>query len=317
MTWARFDDQYPNNIKVSQLSDVAFRMHVSAICFACSQLTNGFVPNRQLQRLVFEAWDAAVDELVAAGLFERVPGGILVHDFLDYNPSRESIEARREHDRRRKGSARIPNGIDADSVGPVPYPVPEPDNPDPNPSETPNARAGAGARAREEGLREAFAQAVYGQAVEELPPSEQDDVAEAAANLAGQPAIDAGEVERRVRHYRVMWPHLGAPSARAVSRNWTRIGQDERQRTEGARAPDRDDHDDVGERRRRAFAAAGLLGDADDGAARGGRDATRPDGLPGVPEPRPAARGLHDVQRSRGRVPDVPGSAADRAPPPR
>jgi hypothetical protein len=38
----------------------------------------------------------AIRRLVAVGLWHEIPGGYEVHDFLDYNPSRAEVLARRE-----------------------------------------------------------------------------------------------------------------------------------------------------------------------------------------------------------------------------
>jgi hypothetical protein len=59
-----------------------------------------------------------------------VDGGYVLHDYLDYNPSRADVLRRREHDRLRKESARNPNGIQAVSAkfprAPSPTPSPTP-----------------------------------------------------------------------------------------------------------------------------------------------------------------------------------------------
>jgi hypothetical protein len=55
--------------------------------------------------------------LVEAGLFERVEGGFMVHDYLDHNQSKALVIERREQDaeRKRTDSVRNPGGILAES----------------------------------------------------------------------------------------------------------------------------------------------------------------------------------------------------------
>ena len=40
MPWAKFDDRYPWHRKVRGLSDAAFRMDVSAVCWCAENLTD-------------------------------------------------------------------------------------------------------------------------------------------------------------------------------------------------------------------------------------------------------------------------------------
>lgn len=133
MPWARFDDRFPSNRKVRLLSDRAFRLYVSAICWSAENLTDGFVAETEL-RLVADirGAKAAASELVDAGLWvpstrvraavvpssrrvraanassscrgrvevgdtpgdTKVPGWE-IHDYHDYNPTAEQVKAER------------------------------------------------------------------------------------------------------------------------------------------------------------------------------------------------------------------------------
>lgn len=109
MTWARFEDRFPWHRKVRPLSDAAFRLHVSAICWCCEHLTDGRVKRTELP-LVSDVKrpNVAANELTTAGLWrendERT--GWELHDFLTYNESRDVIVARREADAERKRRGR-------------------------------------------------------------------------------------------------------------------------------------------------------------------------------------------------------------------
>ncbi|MFD5697493.1 hypothetical protein [Streptomyces lasiicapitis] len=97
MPWARFDDRFPSNRKVRLLSDGAFRLYVSAICWSAENLTDGVIKTAEL-RLVADvrATRTRAKELVEAGLLEVVEGvGWKIHDYHEYNPTAEQVRADR------------------------------------------------------------------------------------------------------------------------------------------------------------------------------------------------------------------------------
>lgn len=95
MTWVKLDDGLPDNAKVSDLSASAFRTYITALCFCSRNLTDGQLTEAQLRKVVCRRSD--VDELLSCGLFEaREGGGAILHDFLEYQPSRTQVEARRK-----------------------------------------------------------------------------------------------------------------------------------------------------------------------------------------------------------------------------
>lgn len=97
MPWARFDDRFPSNRKVRLLSDGAFRLYVSSICWSAENLTDGVIKTAEL-RLVADvrAARARAKELVEFGLWEELPRkGWLIHDYHEYNPTAEQVRADR------------------------------------------------------------------------------------------------------------------------------------------------------------------------------------------------------------------------------
>jgi hypothetical protein len=115
MPWAKFDDRYPWHRKVRPLSDAAFRLDVSAICWCAENLTDGVIlpehlplvsdvkrPAKAAAELVRQQrWH---DDAAGCGVCPDVPaGGWVIHDYLDYNPTREKVEEDRE--KRRKAGA--------------------------------------------------------------------------------------------------------------------------------------------------------------------------------------------------------------------
>lgn len=117
MPWVRLDEDFPEHPKVEQVGPLAGWMHICAIAYCNRNLTDGFVPTRAVGRLAnfdevliatpmppaitdmneglpVDNYSLAVD-LCDAGMWERVQGGYLIHNYLEYQPSREKVEAER------------------------------------------------------------------------------------------------------------------------------------------------------------------------------------------------------------------------------
>ncbi|MCL7377436.1 hypothetical protein [Streptomyces sp. 35G-GA-8] len=97
MPWVRLDDRFPSHRKVALLSDRAFRLYVSALCWSSENLTEGKLTDRELT-LVARVRDMkkTARELEDARLWDRVEDGWMIHDFLEYNPDRAKVKADRE-----------------------------------------------------------------------------------------------------------------------------------------------------------------------------------------------------------------------------
>jgi hypothetical protein len=96
MTWLRLDDGFPDHPKVGGLSDKAFRLHVSALCYSARHLTDGFIPADRPPLLVHRLKPAVIDELVRRGAWEPAVDGWRLHDFLDFNPSAAKVKEDRQ-----------------------------------------------------------------------------------------------------------------------------------------------------------------------------------------------------------------------------
>jgi hypothetical protein len=116
MTWVRLDDRFPSHRKVALLSDRAFRLHVSAICWCAENLTDGHIGDRELALITrIRSVRATAKELQDAGVWDRVGDSWVIHDYLEYNPSREQVllerkknAERQERFRRRKNGKPTP-----------------------------------------------------------------------------------------------------------------------------------------------------------------------------------------------------------------
>lgn len=103
MTWVKIDDNFPDHPRVVGLCDSAFRTHIAALCYAARYLTDGHIPSSALRSIGPRKASA---ELEAAGLWTRTDHGWVIRDFLDYNPSRDEVEGKREAARKRVARAR-------------------------------------------------------------------------------------------------------------------------------------------------------------------------------------------------------------------
>lgn len=105
MTWAKLDDQFPEHPRITELTDKAFRAHVTGLCMAARRLTDGHL-NQSSVRVILalsRAQRKHIDELEHAGLWQvNGDGGYLIRDYLDYNPPAEVVKERRRKDLERK-----------------------------------------------------------------------------------------------------------------------------------------------------------------------------------------------------------------------
>lgn len=134
MPWARIDDAFHSNAKVSALSDKAFRVYVNSITWSSQQLTNGVVPGHVLTQLCPnlrpDRAQKVTKELTDLGLFVPTDDGFEIHDFLDYQLSKTQVQQRRKANAERQARYKKRQGnavSDASGVTPlVDDPIPSP-----------------------------------------------------------------------------------------------------------------------------------------------------------------------------------------------
>jgi hypothetical protein len=85
--WVRLRTGFPQHPRIARLSDGAFRLHVSALCYSARHSTDGWIAvfaesllhdHSRTRRLV--------QELVQAGLWEPGDSGWRIHADLDHQP---------------------------------------------------------------------------------------------------------------------------------------------------------------------------------------------------------------------------------------
>ena len=134
MGWFKCDDGRHENPKLLRAGLEADGLHARMGTYSSRHETDGFVDEIVVEGLArIRSWRKVIGVLEHEGLVHRDDErrGWWVHDYLDYNPSHDSLEEKRERDRQRKESgrntqriqresARNPEGVAMDSSGPDP-----------------------------------------------------------------------------------------------------------------------------------------------------------------------------------------------------
>lgn len=190
MPWVKVDDHFDEHPKLAAVGPLGWGFWLAGLAYSNRNLTDGFIPwSKALSLASFEVIgpdqdyrilalaDAAdpdgvqpasivtvewvFDLLVSAGLWERVANGFHIHDYDQYQPSREAVLAEREAARERMQKVRSARSANTDrsspevrpnnrrsSPNPVPVPVPVPSlSPPMSEKDTPLPPKGGSARA--------------------------------------------------------------------------------------------------------------------------------------------------------------------------
>lgn len=137
MTWSKFDDAAPKSPKAVTAGNEAWALWAAAIMYCNRHLTDGYVSLAALATdcLPVPLTPARAKKLAdllcgcrvrpgGVGLFEPAGDGLyLVHDFLEWNPSKAEVDSKRKADRERKrtrggaqqDSERNPSGTPSES----------------------------------------------------------------------------------------------------------------------------------------------------------------------------------------------------------
>lgn len=116
--WVRFNDNTPNDPEIDALSDGAFRLWFSAICFAQQELTDGWVPARMIRRLTPNYKPPHLKELLAPSDNPSGPiltphnDGYLIRNFGKYNKTRDHWTKKRAADAERMAKWRAERGTE-------------------------------------------------------------------------------------------------------------------------------------------------------------------------------------------------------------
>lgn len=137
MGWVRISDDFYDHHAHVDLTLEAWGLWVWGLAWANRNLTDGVLPRAAVKRM--DSDGTASEALLAAGRWRELDEGrLVIHDYLDFQPSAEQIRSKREKERerwqRRAGStpdsAATPRGGNADSA-----PTPPASQPQPQPQE--------------------------------------------------------------------------------------------------------------------------------------------------------------------------------------
>jgi hypothetical protein len=97
MIYARIDPLLPVHPNIRMLSDSAFRLYISAICWASLQHTSGHVPAAQLRYISDVRRPArCAEQLAEAGLWQAAEDGWQIRDYLDKRPDPKQVRRERK-----------------------------------------------------------------------------------------------------------------------------------------------------------------------------------------------------------------------------
>jgi len=100
VTWAKFCDGFLDHPKVLKAGEDAANLFMRGCIWCSKHLTDGAIPREALRALtVRRDAPALAARLVVVNLWELTPDGWQVHDWRDHNPTRESVEGKREKTR--------------------------------------------------------------------------------------------------------------------------------------------------------------------------------------------------------------------------
>jgi hypothetical protein len=106
MPWGKLDDSLDNHPKARRAGLEALGLWTRSIAHAAGYLTDGHIDVGWLEERAGRQSKKLGDLLVVSGLWEPNSDGFLIHDYLDYNPSREEVLAKRAADSKRKANGK-------------------------------------------------------------------------------------------------------------------------------------------------------------------------------------------------------------------
>jgi hypothetical protein len=95
MTWFKVDDSFHSHPKVLATPPAALGLWVVAGAWCSANLTDGFVPDYVLPRLLPDAAQLA-EQLATSRLWRRTKGGYRFHDWSAYQPTKDEAIAARD-----------------------------------------------------------------------------------------------------------------------------------------------------------------------------------------------------------------------------
>ena len=121
MPWAKIDDGLTDHPKVDTLLEddelhglAAIGLWTLMLAHTAKQLTDGAAGHRTVRRIAPEHGQALAEALERAGMLEKTDDGWLIHDYLDYNPSRDKVLEERRAGAERQAKSRARRAVQPD-----------------------------------------------------------------------------------------------------------------------------------------------------------------------------------------------------------
>lgn len=93
MAWVKLDDAFPEHEKVERVGDRAGWLFICGLCYCNRNRTDGLIPRARVSKLTGLTQPMKLaGVLVDGGLWERDGDDFRVHDYHDYQPSRDELE---------------------------------------------------------------------------------------------------------------------------------------------------------------------------------------------------------------------------------
>lgn len=96
MSWVKLSDDFWMHPKVLQVGDATAGVYARMLSYCGCYLTDGLVPEAIVATITAKN-RKAIEDLEAVRMVERLPsGGVLITDYLEYNRSKQQVEAERK-----------------------------------------------------------------------------------------------------------------------------------------------------------------------------------------------------------------------------
>jgi len=102
MPWVKLDDSTDSHRKVRRAGNEAFGVWTRSLCYSAGGLTDGHIDPEWLEERTGKRAPKVAELLLVSGLWEPTDDGWMIHDYLDHNPSRAAVLAKRKADSERK-----------------------------------------------------------------------------------------------------------------------------------------------------------------------------------------------------------------------
>jgi len=112
MPWVKFDDQYHQSRKLRRAGREAMWVHFTVTVFCARHLTDGYIDPTDIEAIAYDAMlpekrvREAFTALEAVGALHVLGEGWTVHDYAEFQPTRETVMERREKWRQEQSKRR-------------------------------------------------------------------------------------------------------------------------------------------------------------------------------------------------------------------